>query len=326
MIEAGCRYRALPLLTLLGSACIAALFDCRRHGVLCRAEVYTRSVASSSADAAVQLQRWMLEDSQSRWHLAVDTVGWDTATQAFSYAAVRPVACSGYYCCACAHCFCFSCIAHPALPRKPLAACVPHPPPRLPQVQPFLLVRPLACSTARDVERYLDQFIPPHKRLHQASAPPPAVPSPAAQQPAQQAQQRPVAADASAPGAAAAARSGTAMQQYAAQLQAAGVKPKRGRPRLHSPKEPQQPKAPAAVGGTPATIASLPPPPSSAGAGAGAGAGGSGAAGNGGGTSGKVSRGRKPRTTLAEAALIKDQERREQVRHTRCMWQWVGQC
>ncbi|KAI3436022.1 hypothetical protein D9Q98_002079 [Chlorella vulgaris] len=237
------------------------------HFVSYRAEVYTRSVASSSADAAVQLQRWMLEDSQSRWHLAVDTVGWDTATQAFSYAAV----------------------------------------------QPFLLVRPLACSTARDVERYLDQFIPPHKRLHQASAPPPAVPSPAAQQPAQQAQQRPVAADASAPGAAAAARSGTAMQQYAAQLQAAGVKPKRGRPRLHSPKEPQQPKAPAAVGGTPATIASLPPPPSSAGAGAGAGAGGSGAAGNGGGTSGKVSRGRKPRTTLAEAALIKDQERREQV-------------
>lgn len=119
------------------------------------------------------------------------------------------------------------------------------------------------------------------------------------------------------------------MQQYAAGLRPAGVQPKRGRPRIHPPKQPKKPRQPKAqpAGGAgaaaaaPAAPAELTPPPAAA-TDAWAlgelallpapalGTGDVGEDAPAAGTSGKR-RARRPK--LAESTFIESEERRQQV-------------
>lgn len=121
-------------------------------------------------------------------------------------------------------------------------------------MEPFTTVRPLQCTNRKDVERYLDAFIPPHRRRQPLVLAGVAVPGGAAAAAAAGAAARP-AASSNLGGAAAGAGAGAVppMQQYAAGLLPAGAKRPRGRPRIHPPKEPKRPRQPQmAAGDTPA--------------------------------------------------------------------------
>ncbi|KAL4458700.1 hypothetical protein ABPG75_013565 [Micractinium tetrahymenae] len=187
-------------------------------------------------------------------------------------------------------------------------------------VQPFSVVRPMACHREAEVRQYLEKYIPPHRREQPAPGGPPLGPALQGQQ-AQQA-------------------AGAALAQYATGLQPAGAKRRPGRPRIHPPKEPKRPRppqagapgAPGAALGAPAAVAASTPgaaglpggpadaavlaaeaaaaavgPLALAGTPGGEPGGGEGAAGG----SGKQLRAKIG--TLAERTYIQDEEKRKQV-------------
>lgn len=130
------------------------------------------------------------------------------------------------------------------------------------QVQPFSVVRAMACHSEAEVRQYLEQYIPPHRRGQ----------PPADSQQAQQAQQ----GERTQQGRGTQGGQQTqqaqqvqqgkcvALAQHAAELQPAGAKRRPGRPRIHPPQEPKRPRrqaeesAPSAAPGETAAAAGLP--------------------------------------------------------------------
>ena len=208
------------------------------------------------------------------------------------------------------------------------------------QVPPFSVVRPLDCSSLTEVEAYLLEFIPLHRRAAAQAAATAQVQAAATAQAQAQAQLQAATAVPGWPGAPGAGGGGL-LQHYAAALQPAGAKRRPGRPRIYpvGQKPPKKQKGGAAAaaaaaaattaaaadssGAAPAeasaaafalpTLFSLPVICGASGAAAGdAGVGGALAlAGSAGGGAPKQ---RARRLTLAEAAFIGDLEQRRQVR------------
>ncbi|PSC71151.1 SET domain [Micractinium conductrix] len=206
-------------------------------------------------------------------------------------------------------------------------------------VPPFSVVRPLDCSSLTEVEAYLLEFIPLHRRAAAQAAATAQVQAAATAQAQAQAQLQAATAVPGWPGAPGAGGGGL-LQHYAAALQPAGAKRRPGRPRIYpvGQKPPKKQKGGAAAaaaaaaattaaaadssGAAPAeasaaafalpTLFSLPVICGASGAAAGdAGVGGALAlAGSAGGGAPKQ---RARRLTLAEAAFIGDLEQRRQV-------------
>ncbi len=112
-------------------------------------------------------------------------------------------------------------------------------------------MRPLQCTNRKDVEKYLDAFIPPHRRRQPLDLPGigpiggAAAAAAAAAGAGEQAGETSSNLGAAPAPAAAPVRP---MQQYGAGLLPAGVKRPRGRPRIHPIKE-KRPRPPKAAGG-----------------------------------------------------------------------------